>query len=61
MAICNNKKNIRKKAESAIATFLPIDEDKNPLIILSFEQKYKDKINRLKIYDTNLVDFSKFL
>ena len=44
MVIWNNKKNIKKKAESAMATFLPIDEDKNPLIILSFEQKYKDKI-----------------
>ena len=41
MVIWNNKKNIKKKAESAIATFLPTDEDKNPLIIFKFLTKIK--------------------
>ena len=39
MVIWSNKKNIKKKAESAMATFLPIDEDKNPLIIFKFKTK----------------------
>jgi len=34
MAKCCNKKNIRKKAESAMATFLPIEDLKNPLIFV---------------------------
>ena len=40
---CINKKIIRKKAESAMATFLPIEDLKNPLIILKlfiWAQKY---------------------
>lgn len=59
MVIWNNKKNIKKKAESAMATFLPIDEDKNPLIILSFEQKYKDKIIHSNFQTMNLSVFLK--
>ena len=57
MVMWNNKKNIKKKAESAIATFLPIDEDKNPLIILSFEQKYEDKIILSNFQTMNLSVF----
>ena len=59
MVIWNNKKNIKKKAEIAMATFLPIDEDKNPLIILSFEQKYKDKIIHSNFQTMNLSVFLK--
>ena len=59
MVIWNNKKNIKKKAESAMATFLPMDEDKNPLIILSFEQKYKDKIIHSNFQTMNLSVFLK--
>ena len=59
MVMWNNKKNIKKKAESAMATFLPIDEDKNPLIILSFEQKYKDKIIHSNFQTMNLYVFLK--
>jgi len=59
MVMWNNKKNIKKKAESAMATFLPIDEDKNPLIILSFEQKYKDKIIHSNFQTMNLSVFLK--
>ena len=33
----SHRKNIRKKAESAIATFLPIEDFKNPLITWLFE------------------------
>jgi hypothetical protein len=32
MAKCCKIKNIRKKADSAMATFLPTDDLKNPLI-----------------------------
>ena len=59
MVMWNNKKNIKKKADSAMATFLPIDEDKNPLIILSFEQKYKDKIIHSDFQTMNLSVFLK--
>ncbi|GGF63514.1 hypothetical protein GCM10011397_03150 [Wenyingzhuangia marina] len=46
IAKCCNKKNIKKKAEAAIATFLPIEEDKTPLIsfkinLLITEDKFK--------------------
>lgn len=36
---------MRKKAESAIATFLPIDEDKNPLIFKIFFEGTKIQHN----------------
>ena len=42
MAKCCKIKNIRKKADSAMATFLPTDDLKNPLIwieLVSTESK----------------------
>ena len=35
------RKIIRKSAESAIATFRAMEEDKNPLILRGFEMEYK--------------------
>ena len=46
METCITKKNIRKKAESAMATFLPIEDLKNPLIFLKifrYVQKYTSR------------------
>ena len=43
---CIIKKNIKKKAESAMATFLPIEDLKNPLIFLKlfiYTQKYTSR------------------
>ena len=43
IAKCCNRKNIKKNAESAMATFLAIDEDKSPLIFFEvclWKQRY---------------------
>ena len=41
IAKCCSKKNIRKKAESAMANFLAIEEFKIPLILISFILKQR--------------------
>jgi len=48
------RKIIRNSAESAIATFLAMDEDKNPLILRGFEVEYKytesQYFSRVEVY-----------